>query len=181
MRKIIALLTFSILLSCGKSTYYVFEEYNYDPDFRINYLHSYCALEITPKKEVIFRGTSNEYYIYNKPNTYSSSNSSSYIFIHSDKEATIIGEYGIYFCQRPSECDYFSPSVYEIETEKYRFQSAPINDFYNSHNWGKQYISYMYKDGKTDTIFALDNDMMKNFIKNEKGFRYANIPWFPPY
>ncbi|WP_444626042.1 hypothetical protein ACSLMH_06545 [Flavobacterium columnare] len=82
MRKIITLLTFSILFSCSKSTYYVFEEYNYDPDFRINYLHSYCALEITPKKEVIFRGTSNEYYIYNKPNTHSSSNSSEYIYIY---------------------------------------------------------------------------------------------------
>ncbi|QYS91568.1 hypothetical protein JJC04_01900 [Flavobacterium covae] len=50
MRKIVVLLTFMTLIACGKSTYYVYEKYKYDPDFRVNYLHSYCALEITPKK-----------------------------------------------------------------------------------------------------------------------------------
>ncbi|WP_444659974.1 hypothetical protein [Flavobacterium columnare] len=181
MRKIIALLTFSILLSCGKSTYYVYEKYKYDPDFRINYLDSYCALEITPKKEVIFRGTSNEYYIYNKPNTHSSSNSSEYIYIYSDKEATIIGEYGIHFCRRQSDCYYFSPDVYQINTGKFKFRFSIINNIYNGKNWDKEYISYMYRDAKTDTLFALNNNMMKNFIKKDEDLRDANIPWFPPY
>lgn len=181
MRKIITLLTFSILFSCSKSTYYVFEEYNYDPDFRINYLHSYCALEITPKKEVIFRGASNEYYIYNKPNTHSNSNSSSYIFIHSDKEASYISEYGVDFCRRQSDCYYFSPDIYQINTEKYKFRFSIINNIFNAKNWDKEYISYMYKDTKTDTLFALNNNMMKKFIKEDEDLKDANIPWFPPY
>ncbi|WP_421497662.1 hypothetical protein [Flavobacterium columnare] len=181
MRKIVVLLTFMTLIACGKSTYYVYEKYKYDPDFRVNYLHSYCALEITPKKEVIFRGTSNEYYIYNKPNTYSSSNSSSYIFIHSDKEATIIGEYGIYFCQRPSECFYFSPDVYEIETEKYKFQSISINDYYNAKNWNKQYIKYGFDEKNKDSLVLSKTNNVIDFIKSEVAFRSANIPWFPPY
>ncbi|MCH4829293.1 hypothetical protein [Flavobacterium columnare] len=181
MRKIITLLTFSILFSCSKSTYYVFEEYNYDPDFRINYLHSYCALEITPKKEVIFRGTSNEYYIYNKPNTHSSSNSSEYIYIYSDKEATIIGEYGIHFCRRPSECFYFSPDVYEIKTEKYKFQSISINDYYNAKNWNKQYIKYGFDEKNKDSLVLSKTNNVIDFIKSEVAFRSANIPWFPPY
>ncbi|OOB81614.1 hypothetical protein BZL53_14550, partial [Flavobacterium columnare] len=181
MRKIVVLLTFMTLIACGKSTYYVYEKYKYDPDFRVNYLHSYCALEITPKKEVIFRGASNEYYIYDKQTTYFDDNSSEYIYIYSDKEASYISEYGIDFCRRPSYCDYFSPSVYEVETNKYVFKPGPINEFYNSKNWDKEYISYMYRDAKTDTLFALNNNMMKNFIKEDIGFKYANIPWFPPY
>ncbi|PDS22403.1 hypothetical protein B0A78_12025 [Flavobacterium columnare NBRC 100251 = ATCC 23463] len=181
MRKIIALLTFSILLSCGKSTYYVYEKYKYDPDFRINYLDSYCALEITPKKEVIFRGTSNEYYIYNKPTTYFDDNSSSYIYIYSDKEATWIDEYGIYFCQRPSECFYFSPDVYEIETEKYKFQSISINDYYNAKNWNKQYIKYGFDEKNKDSLVLSKTNNVIDFIKSEVAFRSANIPWFPPY
>ncbi|MBF6659312.1 hypothetical protein ABXT01_13665 [Flavobacterium columnare] len=181
MRKIIALLTFSILLSCGKSTYYVYEKYKYDPDFRINYLDSYCALEITPKKEVIFRGTSNEYYIYNKKTTYFDDNSSSYIYIYSDKEATWIDEYGIYFCQRPSECFYFSPDVYEIETEKYKFQSISINDYYNAKNWNKQYIKYGFDEKNKDSLVLSKTNNVIDFIKSEVAFRSANIPWFPPY
>ncbi|OWP86094.1 hypothetical protein BWK60_10595 [Flavobacterium covae] len=181
MRKIIALLTFSILLSCGKSTYYVYEKYKYDPDFRINYLDSYCALEITPKKEVIFRGSSSRYIIKDKKNTYFDDNSSEYIYIYSDKEATIIGEYGIHFCRRQSDCYYFSLDDYQINTGKFKFRFSIINNIYNGKNWDKEYISYMYRDAKTDTLFALNNNMMKNFIKEDIGFKYANIPWFPPY
>ncbi|WP_376776996.1 hypothetical protein [Flavobacterium covae] len=181
MRKIIALLTFSILLSCGKSTYYVYEKYKYDPDFRINYLDSYCALEITPKKEVIFRGSSSRYIIKDKKNTYFDDNSSEYIYIYSDKEATIISEYGIHFCRRQSDCYYFSLDDYQINTGKFKFRFSIINNIYNGKNWDKEYISYMYRDAKTDTLFALNNNMMKNFIKEDIGFKYANIPWFPPY
>lgn len=180
MKKIIALLSFTILVSCGKSTYYVYEQYEYDPDFKQNYLHSYCALEITPKKEVIFRGSSEEYHIPDKPTTYLESNWSDYVYIYSNKEASSISEYGIVFCRKPSDCDFFSPSVQQVDTKKYRFLSCPINGFQNAQNWGKQYISFIYKEGKVDTL-TLNNVMMKNFVKNEKGFRYANIPWFPPY
>ncbi|WP_376776997.1 hypothetical protein [Flavobacterium covae] len=181
MRKIVVLLTFMTLIACGKSTYYVYEKYKYDPDFRINYLHSYCALEITPKKEVIFRGASNEYYIYNKKTTYFDDNSSSYIYIYSDKEATWIDEYGIYFCQRPSECFYFSPDVYEIETEKYKFQSISINDYYNAKNWNKQYIKYGFDEKNKDSLVLSKTNNVIDFIKSEVAFRSANIPWFPPY
>ncbi|WP_444622881.1 hypothetical protein [Flavobacterium columnare] len=181
MKKIVVLLTFMTLIACGKSTYYVYEKYKYDPDFRVNYLDSYCALEITPKKEVIFRGSSSRYIIKDKKSTYFDDNSSEYIYIYSDKEATWIDEYGIYFCQRPSECFYFSPDVYETENKKYRFQSAPINDFYNAQNWDKQYIKYRYDEKNKDSIVLSKTDNVTSFIKNEKGFRYANIPWFPPY
>ncbi|OOB81988.1 hypothetical protein BZL53_13280 [Flavobacterium columnare] len=181
MRKIVVLLTFMTLIACGKSTYYVYEKYKYDPDFRVNYLHSYCALEITPKKEVIFRGASNEYYIYNKKTTYFDDNSSSYIYIYSDKEATWIDEYGIYFCQRPSECFYFSPDVYEIETEKYKFQSISINDYYNAKNWNKQYIKYGFDEKNKDSLVLSKTNNVIDFIKSEVAFRSANIPWFPPY
>ncbi|MET3047578.1 hypothetical protein [Flavobacterium covae] len=81
MKRIIILLIFTVLISCGKSTYYVYEKYKYDPDFRVNYLHSYCALEITPKKEVIFRGSSSRYIIKDKKNTYFDDNSSEYILV----------------------------------------------------------------------------------------------------
>ncbi|WP_444659984.1 hypothetical protein [Flavobacterium columnare] len=181
MRKIVVLLTFMTLIACGKSTYYVYEKYKYDPDFRVNYLHSYCALEITPKKEVIFRGASNEYYIYDKQTTYFDDNSSSYIYIYSDKEATWIDEYGIYFCQRPSECFYFSPDVYEIETEKYKFQSISINDYYNAKNWNKQYIKYGFDEKNKDSLVLSKTNNVIDFIKSEVAFRSANIPWFPPY
>ncbi|MGR3790494.1 hypothetical protein ACUXZJ_06235 [Flavobacterium sp. TN-1] len=181
MRKIVVLLTFMTLIACGKSTYYVYEKYKYDPDFRVNYLHSYCALEITPKKEMIFRGASNEYYIYNKKTTYFDDNSSSYIYIYSDKEATWIDEYGIYFCQRPSECFYFSPDVYEIETEKYKFQSISINDYYNAKNWNKQYIKYGFDEKNKDSLVLSKTNNVIDFIKSEVAFRSANIPWFPPY
>ncbi|WP_444647559.1 hypothetical protein ACSLMO_07830 [Flavobacterium columnare] len=182
MRKIIALLTFSILLSCGKSTYYVYEKYKYDPDFRINYLDSYCALEITPKKEVIFRGSSSRYIIKDKKNTYFDDNSSEYIYIYSDKEASYMSEYGIDFCRRPSYCDFFSPSTYEIKTGEYRFKSVPINEYYNWKKWDKEYISYIYYDKKNkDSLLLSKSINVTDFIKNDTVFRDANIPWFPPY
>ncbi|MET3047403.1 hypothetical protein V8245_14455 [Flavobacterium columnare] len=181
MRKIIALLTFSILLSCGKSTYYVYEKYKYDPDFRINYLDSYCALEITPKKEVIFRGSSSRYIIKDKKNTYFDDNSSEYIYIYSDKEATNIGEYGILFCRKSSECFYFSPTDIQINTNEFRFKSVDINDFYNIKNWNKQYVMYSYDEKNKDSIILSKANSVSNFIKNDTGLKYANIPWFPPY
>ncbi|WP_444622887.1 hypothetical protein [Flavobacterium columnare] len=181
MKKIVVLLTFMTLIACGKSTYYVYEKYKYDPDFRVNYLDSYCALEITPKKEVIFRGSSSRYIIKDKKSTYFDDNSSEYIYIYSDKEATWIDEYGIYFCQRPSECFYFSPDVYEIETEKYKFQSISINDYYNAKNWNKQYIKYGFDEKNKDSLVLSKTNNVIDFIKSEVAFRSANIPWFPPY
>ncbi|AMA50091.1 hypothetical protein [Flavobacterium covae] len=81
MKRIIILLIFTVLISCSKSTYYAFEEYDYDPDYKYNYLYSYCALEITPKKEVIFRGSSRRYVIKDKKTTYFDDNSSEYILV----------------------------------------------------------------------------------------------------
>ncbi|QOH23388.1 hypothetical protein GSQ57_01595 [Flavobacterium columnare] len=86
MKRIIILLIFTVLISCGKSTYYAFEEYDYDPDSGKDYLYSYCALEITPKKEVIFRGSSRRYVIEDKKTTYFDDNSSSYIYIAIKKQ-----------------------------------------------------------------------------------------------
>ncbi|QYS91578.1 hypothetical protein JJC04_01950 [Flavobacterium covae] len=130
---------------------------------------------------MIFRGSSSRYIIKDKKNTYFDDNSSEYIYIYSDKEATIIGEYGIHFCRRQSDCYYFSLDDYQINTGKFKFRFSIINNIYNGKNWDKEYISYMYRDAKTDTLFALNNNMMKNFIKEDIGFKYANIPWFPPY
>ncbi|WP_444626047.1 hypothetical protein ACSLMH_06525 [Flavobacterium columnare] len=104
-----------------------------------------------------------------------------YIYIYSDKEASYISEYDVDFCRRQSDCYYFSLDDYQINTRKFKFRFSIINNIYNGKNWDKEYISYMYRDAKTDTLFALNNNMMKNFIKEDIGFKKANIPWFPPY
>ncbi|MFK7004771.1 hypothetical protein ACIPCA_04970 [Flavobacterium covae] len=181
MKRIIILLIFTVLISCSKSTYYAFEEYDYDPDSGKDYLYSYCALEITPKKEVIFRGSSRRYVIEDKQTTYFDDNSSSYIYIYSDKEATNIGEYGILFCRKSSECFYFSLTDIQINTNEFRFKSVDINDFYNIKNWNKQYVMYSYDEKNKDSIILSKANSVSNFIKNDTGLKYANIPWFPPY
>lgn len=178
MKKIIALLSFTILVSCGKSTYYVYEEYNYNPDFRQNYLYSYCALEITSKKEVIFRGASRRYDIIDKKITYFDGNTSEYVYIYCDKESSLIDNYGIYFCRRPSVCHYFSLDYAQVNKNKYEFKDAVINDF---NHWENQYIEYKYNEKNKDSIVLSKTQDVINFIKNDTGFRHANIPWFPPY
>lgn len=173
MRKIIVLITFMMLVSCGKSTYYAFEEYDRYSVSNSPNLYSYCTLEITPKKEAIFRGFSGRYLSRKKEGGHY--DITDYIHIYSNKKATRIAKYGISFCQNSSECKFLLRDNQEKEYND--FKVTKINDL----RLRSESILYTYRNKKKDTIFALDDDMMKNFIKSDKGFNDANIPWFPPY
>ncbi|MET3047540.1 hypothetical protein [Flavobacterium covae] len=40
---------------------------------------------------------------------------------------------------------------------------------------------YSYDEKNKDSIILSKANSVSNFIKNDTGLKYANIPWFPPY
>jgi hypothetical protein len=155
MKKIILIVLTLNFLSCGKSIYYVYE-------YKDKENNSYCTLEITNKKEIIYRATSDYYWA----NSYPFSNI--YIYIYSDKNATSINENRYSFVYGFSE-------LYLIENDikpKYKYSFI---DFGNKPSY-----SIFYRKDQNDTIVNTARGDFE-YLKEGTGFKENGIKWFPPY
>lgn len=154
MKKIILMLTVFTFLSCGSSIYYAYE-------YKDNENNSYCTLEITKKKEIIYRGSSDYYWADSYPF------SNLYIYIYSDKFATDINKNHYGFVSGFSE-------LYLIENEeKLKYKYATLNLGNNS------IPSVFYSIEDKDTIVNTENKF--EYLKKIDGFKENGIKWFPPY
>ncbi|WP_281309422.1 hypothetical protein [Flavobacterium flavigenum] len=155
MKKIILIALYLGVLSCGKSIYYVYDT-SKDEDH-----YSYCTLEITSKKEIIYRAASYKYWALSDPRN-------SYIYIYSDKSATDINENHYSFVSGISDISYIR-SRYEPEFKHFFI-----------HFVDKPGYSVLYRRGVSDTIYSTaDNDF--EYLKEGQGFKENGIKWFPPY
>lgn len=158
MKKLFLLVFFFSLLSCSKSIYYAY----YEKD--INH-PSYCTLEITKKKEIIYRASSYEY----SSQSYPFDNL--YIYIYSDKYATNIDENYYSFVSGGT-----SDIVYIKNEFKPKFSSFFL--FFDYYKPGYS-ISY-FRDGN-DTIFSTARNDFEYLKTKGIGFKEHGIKWFPPY
>lgn len=156
MKKIFLILLVLSMTSCGKSIYYV---YDYDTKYHTNY----CTLEITRKKEIIYRASSDEYWSQSYPF------SNLYIYIYSDKYATDITKNHYSFVSGIAD-------LILVENEfKPKFKNAFVVTFIDKPGY-----SILYKKEGNDTIFNVaDNDF--EYLKEGRGFKENGIKWFPPY
>jgi hypothetical protein len=157
MKKIILILLVFILISCAKSTYYAYE-------YKHNDYYNYCTLEITEKKEVIYRASADYY----QSRSYPYSNL--YIYIYSDKDATDVNKNHYSFVSGFSE-------LYLIKTDLKPKLEHRFLDFGNKPGYS---VLYRIDDEIKDTIFSTaDNDF--EYLKEGTGFETNGIKWFPPY
>jgi hypothetical protein len=155
MKKIILIVLTLNFLSCGKSVYYVFDDVK-DKDYP-----SYCSLEITKKKEIIYRASSYKY----SSQSYPFSNL--YIYIYSDQLST------------------------DIDKDYYRFVSGTSDLFFIKNEFKPKYQhsllnlannvvpSIYYRIEENDTIINSEHDF--EYLKKVDGFKENGILWFPPY
>ena len=156
MKKPILLLLTFLLFSCGKSVYYAYKFS--DP---INRHYSYCTLEITKKKEVIYRASSDEYLVY--PN-----NLHSYICIYSDKYAAEISK------------EYYDFGTTTSELWTVEIEDNPKMAFNFIHFDDPFYFAILYEiQQENDTIVC--NPSYHERLKKGYGYKENSILWFPEY
>lgn len=156
MKKIILILLVLSMTSCGKSIYYV---YDYDTKYHTNY----CTLEITRKKEIIYRASSDEYWSRSYPF------SNLYIYIYSDKYATDIDRDYYRFVSGTSEL-HFIKNEFE---PKYRRSILNLESV--------TVPSVMYRIDENDTIFNVTRNNDFEHLKKVSGYKENGVLWFPPY
>lgn len=156
MKQLLLTLLPVLFISCGKSTYYAYEFSD-----EINHHYSYCTLEITKTKAVIYRAKSDKYYIY--------PNNTIYAYLYSPPAASTVNDDSILFAQNAS--DLFYMQDFSNPTCK----QTSVNVF------GENPICIDYKKTMNDTIIHTNNETFLDYAKNEYGLRTAGIKWFPEY
>ena len=156
MKKLILLLSL-VFLSCGKSMYYAYEitDKNYS---------SYCTLEITSKKEIIYRGSSYKYL----SDSYPYSNEYIYIHLYGDQSATDINDWRNSFVHGIADLWIIKKDL------KPKLEQRLIDFVY------KPDYSVLYKKTESDTIISVANNNFE-YLKEGRGFETNGIKWFPPY
>lgn len=123
--------------------------------------YSYCTLEITGKKEIVYRAVSYKYW--NLSNA-----SNSYVYIYSDKSSKDVNDNHYSFVTAISDISYIR-SGYEPEFKHFFVHFAD-----------KPGYSVLYRREINDTIYSTaDNDF--EYLKEGQGFKENGIKWFPPY
>ncbi|HEX8575732.1 MAG TPA: hypothetical protein VF677_05515 [Flavobacterium sp.] len=155
MKNSILLLSACLFFSCGKSVYYAYEFSN-----ELNDYYSYCTLEITKNKEIIYRASSYKYHhVYPHNNIY--------VYIYSNKEAAGISKN--YYN--------FGATISDLWTIKYgdnlKMQGGFIYFDYPSDS------SISYRIEENDTIVCTTNDF--EYLKKGYGYKENGILWFPEY
>ena len=157
MKNLILIALTCLCFSCGKSVYYAYEYRD-----AINDHYSYCTLEVTRKKEIIYRASSDDYFVY--PN-----NVHLFVCIYSDKDAAKVSKnyYG------------FGSAISELWTIK-------VNDVPNLKMPGNLLSldnevdsSVSYGIMENDTIVRSTDDF--EYLKKGRGFKENGILWFPKY
>jgi hypothetical protein len=138
------------LVSCSKSAYYAFQD---------NSTYSYCTIEVTKKKEVIYRASSLNYFNKSCFVYISSLNDNYYKNINNDT----IG------LENPHLEMFYIGTEYPI---KYKFELVRNGN----PELNKLYISFIKV--KNDTIKT--QYYLNNLVK-ETSLQKAGVKWFPPY
>ena len=155
MKNTILIVMIFIFLSCGKSVYYVYD------DLANKDYPSYCALEITKKKEIIYRGSSYKYWSHSHPQ------SNIFIYIYSDKNATDITKNHYRFVSGTSQ-------LYLIEN---KIKPKYIGRVLNLEN--NVIPSVFYSIEENDKIVNSEENF--EYLKKVDGFKENGVLWFPPY
>jgi hypothetical protein len=160
MKKIILITVFFSFISCGKSIYYAYEDIgkNYSGE---SYIKSYCTIEVTRKKEVIYRATSSNYWM----NDYKKSNKFVYLYSYNDDDFPNIDNESFSFSNILLE-------MYYIKNHPPNYRIGFVKNIYPS----KVYIDFI-KKGKD----SLKSEYYLNDLPKENSFEEAGINWFPPY
>ncbi|HEX8576732.1 MAG TPA: hypothetical protein VF677_10615 [Flavobacterium sp.] len=153
MKNLILIVLTCLFSSCGKSVYYAY--YVKDEN---DHQYSYCTLEITPKKEIIYRASSDKYLVY--PNT-----NNLYVYIYSDKDAAEISENYYDFGATLSE-------LWFIKANDVSNLKMELNAFLYSDPT----ISYRIEENDTITCIT---DL--EYLKKSRGFKESGVLWFPEY
>lgn len=146
-------------MSCGKSTYYVYEDSVYNNIQKKNIILSYYAIEVTPKKEVIFKAVSNNL-------------GSGFVYIYTDRYNCTANDEEISFCRNFTFINYLH-TAYPLD-----WKFASTNNF-NIKGAEVSYTNYGKKE--TDTLKLIENQNFRDLIQKDEGFKAAGIYWFPPY
>lgn len=155
MKGIILIVLCFIILSCNRSIYYVYDITN-DEDH-----YSYCTLEITGKKEIVYRAVSYKYW--NLSNA-----RNSYVYIYSDKSSTDVNDNHYSFVTGISDISYIR-SGYEPEFKHFFV-----------HFVDKPGYSVLYRREISDTIYSTADNGFE-YLNEGQGFKENGIKWFPPY
>ena len=155
MKNLILIVLTCLFSSCGKSVYYAY--YVKDEN---DHQYSYCTLEITPKKEIIYRASSDKYLVY--PNT-----NNLYVYIYSDKDAADITKNHYDFGTRLSELW----TIKDGSDAKMWAELLYFDDHFAS--------AISYQRGKSDTIVCTTSDF--EHLKKGHGYKENDVLWFPEY
>jgi hypothetical protein len=160
MKYIYSILIIFYLTSCSRSIYYAYE---YEDQDNI----SYCTIEVTKKKEIIYRAYSSEYWKYNYPIN------NLYVYIHSGNKSSTVSDESIHFVCNISDVAYIKNS-FNTEYEKC------LANFLESFG-----CPIGYRINKSDTITKWNYPEAEDFPKYTKGdiclLKEVGIKWFPPY
>jgi hypothetical protein len=156
MKNLMLIITTCLISSCGQSVYYAYE-------FRdaINDHYSYCTLEITPKKEIIYRASSDDYFVYNN-------NVHAFVCIHSDKDVAKITNNYYGFGATTS-------NLWTIEIGDNPERELSFLHFDYPYDAS---ISYLVEK-ENDTIKCTTNDF--EYLKKGYGYKEKGVLWFPEY
>ena len=153
MKKIIQYIILFSLISCGKSTYYVYDVCDINR-------YNYCTLEITSKNEVIYRATSDSY----------SLNNIIYTYIYSAKKSSIVNEDFISFACNQADFYYIKNS------NNFNYINLPINVF--GENKGA--MGYT-KKGKDTIITNINTERDLQYFQNDIALKKSGFKWYPSY
>ncbi|MDI9312438.1 MAG: hypothetical protein QM535_19670 [Limnohabitans sp.] len=151
MNKIYYLLALFVLISCTKSTYYVFEEKKYNNDLKSDEISTYCSIEINSKKEIIYRGASDKY------------KNTAFIYLN---EPMSVG-----YKENSFSIATFFNAKYVIANTKDSLWKKVVMDR----------IPIVYLTKSNDSLINNNNEELIKFLKNDNKLNISNFVWFPPY
>jgi hypothetical protein len=134
--------------------------YAYELRDKINDQYSYCTLEVTPKKEIIYRASSYKYFVYPK-------NVHVFVCIHSDKHVAKIAKNYYGFGATTS-------NLWTIEIRDNPERELSFLYFDYPHD-----ASISYGIMENDTILRSTDDF--EYLKKGHGYKEKGVLWFPEY